>query len=134
MKKYLYLLFVALFATMSFALTSCSSDDDEPSASNIVGTWKSNGGAMEQAGLTQYIRFSKDGKYDEVTLDDGVFDDHLYGDYEVTGSILSITGGNLYGISSDIVKVTDKTLTIRTAGISQDYVKVSDSEMDKYLK
>ena len=29
MKKYLSLLFVALFATMSFALTSCG-DDDEP--------------------------------------------------------------------------------------------------------
>ena len=28
MKKYLYFLFVALFATMSFALTSCG--DDEP--------------------------------------------------------------------------------------------------------
>lgn len=30
MKKYLYFLFVALFATMSFALTSCGDDDDEP--------------------------------------------------------------------------------------------------------
>lgn len=30
MKKYLYLLFVALFATMSFALTSCGDDNDEP--------------------------------------------------------------------------------------------------------
>ena len=29
MKKYLQLLFVALFATMSFALTSCGDDDDE---------------------------------------------------------------------------------------------------------
>ena len=30
MKKYLYLLFVALFATLSFSLTSCGDDDDEP--------------------------------------------------------------------------------------------------------
>lgn len=30
MKKYLYFLFVALFATMSFALISCGDDDDEP--------------------------------------------------------------------------------------------------------
>ena len=28
--QYLYFLFVALFATMSFALTSCGDDDDEP--------------------------------------------------------------------------------------------------------
>lgn len=30
MKKYFYCVFVALFATMSFALISCSDDDDEP--------------------------------------------------------------------------------------------------------
>lgn len=30
MKKYFYLFFVALFATMSFAFSSCSNDDDEP--------------------------------------------------------------------------------------------------------
>lgn len=133
MKKYLNLFFVALFATMSITLTSCGSDDDEPSTSDLVGTWKSDGGVMEQMGLTQYIRFSSNGRYDEVNLDEGVFDDHLYGDYEVTGTVLSITGGNLYGISSTIVNVTSKTLTIKTAGISQDYVKVADSEMDKYL-
>lgn len=34
MKKYLHLLFVALFATMSFALTSCGDDDDEPDGGN----------------------------------------------------------------------------------------------------
>ncbi|WP_223301103.1 hypothetical protein [Prevotella sp. MGM2] len=34
MKKYFYLFFVALFATMSFALTSCSDDDDEPNDPN----------------------------------------------------------------------------------------------------
>ena len=33
MKKYLYF-FVALFATMSFTLTSCSDDDDEPNGNN----------------------------------------------------------------------------------------------------
>lgn len=30
MKKFFYFLFVALFATMSFALTSCGDDNDEP--------------------------------------------------------------------------------------------------------
>ncbi len=34
MKKYLYLLFVAMFASMTFALTGCSDDDDEPTSSN----------------------------------------------------------------------------------------------------
>ena len=31
MKKYLHLLLVALFSTLTFSLTSCSDDDDEPS-------------------------------------------------------------------------------------------------------
>ena len=30
MERYIKLLFVALFATMSFALTSCGDDNDEP--------------------------------------------------------------------------------------------------------
>lgn len=36
MKNYFYLFFVALFATMSFALTSCG-DDDEPNATKAKG-------------------------------------------------------------------------------------------------
>lgn len=34
MKKYLYLFFVALFATMSFSLTSCGDDDKDPNEPN----------------------------------------------------------------------------------------------------
>lgn len=34
MKKYLYLFFVALFATMSFSLTSCGDYEDEPNGGN----------------------------------------------------------------------------------------------------
>lgn len=34
MKKYLYFFFMALFATMSLTLTSCSDDDDEPNGDN----------------------------------------------------------------------------------------------------
>lgn len=37
MKKYFYLLMVAFFATMSFALTSCGDDDDEPNDGNGKG-------------------------------------------------------------------------------------------------
>ena len=40
MKKYLKLLFVALFATMTLSLASCKNDKDEPEASSeLVGTW-----------------------------------------------------------------------------------------------
>jgi len=40
MKKYLYLFFVALFATMSVTLTSCGDDDEDEANDNpLVGTW-----------------------------------------------------------------------------------------------
>ncbi len=42
MKKYLKLLFVALFATMSLTLTSCGDDDDEPDGGNGGGTASSS--------------------------------------------------------------------------------------------
>lgn len=40
MTKYFKLLMVALFATLSFTLTSCGDDDDDASA--LVGTWEYN--------------------------------------------------------------------------------------------
>lgn len=43
MKKYLYLFFVALFATMSFTLTSCGDDDDEPNGGNTTSALTING-------------------------------------------------------------------------------------------
>ena len=43
MKKYLSLLFVALFATMSFALTSCGDDNDEPDGGNGKASLTING-------------------------------------------------------------------------------------------
>jgi len=42
MKKYMYPLFVALFATMSVNLTSCGGDDDEPNDGNL---WQGELGA-----------------------------------------------------------------------------------------
>lgn len=39
MKKYIQLLFVALFATLPLVLTSCGDDDNEPADDSIVGTW-----------------------------------------------------------------------------------------------
>lgn len=43
MKKYLSLLFVALFATMSFALTSCGDDNDEPDGGDSKASLTING-------------------------------------------------------------------------------------------
>lgn len=55
MKKYLQLLFVALFATVSFALTSCGDDNDEPDNGNGKSSFTVNGqayGIHEDTGAT----------------------------------------------------------------------------------
>lgn len=55
MKKYLYFLYVALFATMSLALTSCGDDDgdDEPGAGSSSGSYST----FTINGVTKYFGF-----------------------------------------------------------------------------
>ena len=52
MKKYLHLLLVALFATMSFALTSCGDDDDEPNGGNGSASLTINGQGYKEHATT----------------------------------------------------------------------------------
>lgn len=52
MKKYLHLLFVALFATLSFALTSCGDDNDEPDGGNGNATLTINGQGYREHATT----------------------------------------------------------------------------------
>ena len=52
MKKYLSLLFVALFATMSFALTSCGDDNDEPDGGSSKATLPINGQGYKEHSTT----------------------------------------------------------------------------------
>lgn len=52
MKKYLSLLFVALFATMSFALTSCGDEDDEPNGVNGSASLTINGQGYKEHATT----------------------------------------------------------------------------------
>ena len=46
---------------MSFSLTSCSGDDDEPDTGNIVGTWKIVDGIADLIDCEQYYQFRNDG-------------------------------------------------------------------------
>ncbi|MCM1293317.1 MAG: hypothetical protein NC230_07050 [Bacteroides sp.] len=51
MKKYLSMLFVALFATLSFTLTSCG-DDDEPDGGNVSASLTINGQGYKEHSTT----------------------------------------------------------------------------------
>ena len=62
MKKYLNLLFVALFATMSFALVSCGDDDEPDDPTNDTATFAYNGEKL-------YVRDS--GTLDNIKIEIG---------------------------------------------------------------
>lgn len=52
MKKYLSFLFMALFATMTFALTSCGDDNDEPDGGNGKASLTINGQGYKEHSTT----------------------------------------------------------------------------------
>lgn len=138
MKKYLKLLFVALFAAMTVSLYSCKSDDDEPDGGDIVGTWKEK--SIEAMGITHYLQLRADGT--AVTI--GVFDDDIwswvedkvdieYGKWSKSGDTLTIIDDEVTS-NATIVKLTSKELGISALGFTTYYERVSDSEVEKYLK
>ena len=137
MAKYIKLLMVALFATMTFALTSCGDDDDEPSNSDIVGTWKISAGASVDLGIKQYVQFKKNGVFTEVDIDEeGIT--IMKGSWEIHGKTLLVTNhdeefGIDIPVESEIWKLTDSELVLVTLGFKQTYKKVADSEIEKYL-
>lgn len=126
MAKYLKLFMVALFATLTLTLTSCSNDDDKPSAGNIEGTWKENS--------NHYVQFNSDKRYFEVNIDeDGV--DVLKGSWKLEGNSITVHSYDLgMDFTAEIKKVSQNELVITMWGFTQTYKKVADSEIDKYLK
>lgn len=131
MKKYLNLFIVAIFATVSFALTSCGSDDDEPTtSSSIVGTWESTDYPM---GIKQTLQFASNGKYIEVTVD-GDEVDVTKGTWKQDGNKVTVIEEE-YNIPMEATVVSvskDKLILDMLWKVT--YKKVSDSSIDKYLK
>ncbi len=134
MAKYIKFLFVALFATMTISLTSCSDDKDEPPVGNIIGTWRN-----VSSGIIQYVQFRSDGTSNEVNIDEEDDDFWVLNcTWELNGNSLTVTNHDEeWGIDvpvvSTIEKLTDSELVIETLGIMQTFRKVSDSEIDEYL-
>ena len=136
MKKYLKLLFVALFATMSFAFTACGDDDDEPQEfGSIVGTWK-----MEVVHISDdwwqvnYANFEEGGKY--IAMDVVYF----MGDYDVSVDTYRWSqSGNVIESDGDkgtITKMTSNSMTFKDdkSGIELTYTRCPKEEMEQYLK
>lgn len=136
MKKYLTLLFAALFAAMSFSLTSCGGDDDEPDTGNIVGTWKIVDGIADLIDCEQYYQFRNDGTCYEVLVyndDIGGLVDKYYiekATWSLDGNTLSISSKNTITIK----KLSSNEMTIVEMGMESKLKRVSDDIVNTILK
>lgn len=88
MKKYLKLLFAAIFATLSFTLVSCGDDDDDNGA--LVGTWVASYVEDDITSYTDEITFTKDGNFTIITTEVYYGQTYVYsanGTYSVSGDL-----------------------------------------------
>ena len=118
-------MFVALFTISSFALVSCSDDDDEVISSDIVGTWKCD--FLESMFSDQYIQFKSDGQFVEVFIDklvdwedpEKIEVEMTRGQWRRTENTLTLIPSNDDSVTStsEIVELTDTDLTLVTLGI-----------------
>lgn len=138
MKKYLKLLFVAIFATMTLSLASCKDDKDEPEGGDLVGTWM-----VDQQPLnTEYLQFSSNGDFVKVDVPGEVFDDPFWsagtdvyrGKWSRNGNTINIVYDDGDTFSVKIEKITSTQLHVVVLGIKGVYERVPDSTIDKYLK
>ena len=152
-KKYFYLVMVALVATLPFSLASCVSDDDDHDGginSDIVGTWKdfsASGWGVDDEEGEVYAQFKKDGTYVEASYYE---DDDGYtvstGTWYQKGDYIYITISADLGILDDddtdddmtfpfrVVSVDRKTMSLEFLGYIITAVKVADSEMQEFMK
>lgn len=140
MKKCLYQFMVALIAISSFALVSCSDDDDEVISSDIVGTWKWDSfgtDTTEDFFGEQYIQFNANGQYIEVGIDgygsEGEVDIKR-GQWRQSGNTIIVSGKGVPTTTTEITELTDTDLTLVTLGIHMSYKRVADSKIEEYLK
>lgn len=140
MKKYLKILFVAFFAVMSLAFTSCSKDD-EPSGGDLVGTWM-----LDQQPIdVGYMQFKSNGDYIQISVPGEMWDDMsdspfspkieiFKGKWTRNGDTVTCLFDDGDKTSFKIEKITSKQLHIIELGIKGVYERVPDSTIDKYLK
>ncbi|MDE5979885.1 MAG: hypothetical protein K2G84_07620 [Muribaculaceae bacterium] len=89
MKKYLKLLFAAIFATLSFTLVSCGDDDDDDNGA-LVGTWVASYVEDDYNSYTDEITFSKNGNFSITTTEVYYGNTYVYsanGTYTVSGDL-----------------------------------------------
>ena len=134
MEKYLKLLFISLFATLTLTLNSCSDKDDEPDDTEftLVGAWKIDVLKVDNNNWqTIYMRLSENGNYLSVSVVNAngiIYTAKESGKWSKKGDYLIIDGdkAEIIGLTKNklVVSVDDQYLT---------FIKCPMAEMNKYL-
>lgn len=140
MRKYFYVLMVAVFATMSLAVTGCSKDDNDLEGGNLVGTWKVDGMSLGN----QYLQFKSNGEFFLVYVPGDLYDDPIFngivkteiskGKWTRNENTVNIVYDDGDKTSFKIEKITSKELRIMQLGLIEVYERVPDSEIAPYLE
>ncbi len=105
MKRYLHILFVAMFAIMSFTIISCEDDKDETNSEvkALIGTWSYSGMTDEDGYMTSSLTFKSNGKciVKETFQDDPEYNYSVTVNYSVTGSFDSKATIKMWGKDAD---------------------------------
>ena len=123
MERYIKLLFVALFATMSFALTSCGNDDDEPDApNNDTATFAYNGEKL-------YVR-------DSGTLDNIKIDNMMQMGFALYKTSDPYSGGDLdlYPMASVTLEIKPFDVTSTSKGTKLEVITSRYTWIEDYSK
>ena len=123
MERYIKLLFVALFATTSFALTSCGNDDDEPDApNNDTATFAYNGEKL-------YVR-------DSGTLDNIKIDNMMQMGFALYKTSDPYSGGDLdlYPMASVTLEIKPFDVTSTSKGTKLEVITSRYTWIEDYSK
>ena len=139
MKKFSYFLSVMLLTLVSFGVTSCGDDKDEPKSNDLVGTWQFKA-VTEDAAIENLVQFTKDGKWNsvEIVTDEvGVAVEVEKGTYTVSGNKITVNatedGHSVTETMTFEVKGNKLMLTYEDMPVAVTFVRVKDSVIQQYL-
>lgn len=148
MKKYLSVLFTAIFASIIVisSVTSCVTKEDVSiNSKNLIGTWEETSSGSPFTGVVEiegelYVQFQKDGTYIMVDIEENDVD-ILRGKWSLSGNSLFVSdeftiGEETYPTTSTftVSNLTKNSLTFSWVGIATaNFKRVSDSIIEKYL-
>lgn len=129
-----------LLTLVSVGVTSCGNDDDEPTNSDIVGTWQVKAVDDDGEAYENLVQFTKNGKWHSVDITveyDGTDVDVEHGTYTVSGNKVMVTytddGHSITESFTYEVKGDKLMLTYDYYPVTVVYNRVKDSVIEKYL-